>query len=129
MTIRITGGSLLIAIELDGIVRTTTDRSTGCLLCHLNLYTGTGGRVLSFVLSVIVGPLLLEALVKRIKLILIYTTIAFTDKSKYYLVFIKRLTQFKYILNSTINQLVLLIKLLGYYSRLSLVGVSKLYII
>jgi hypothetical protein len=81
------------------------------------------------VLSVIVGPLPLEALVKRVKLILICTTIAFTDKGKCYLVFVKGLTQFKYILNSTINQLVLLIRLLGYYSRPSLVGVSKLYII
>jgi hypothetical protein len=71
----------------------------------------------------------LEALVKRVKLISIYTTIVITDKSKHYLVFIKRLTQFKYILNSTINQLVLLIRLLGYYSRLSLVGISKHYII
>ena len=84
--------------------------------------------MLSSVSSVIVGPLPLEALVKRIELISICTTIAFTDKSKHYLVFIKGLTQFKYILNSTINRLVLLIRLLGYYSRPSLAGVSKLYI-
>jgi hypothetical protein len=58
--------------------------------------------------SVVVGPLPLEALVKRVKLILICTTIAFTDKGKRYLVFVKGLTQFKYILNSTINRLVLL---------------------
>ena len=81
---------------------------TSCLLYYLDLYIDTGGRVLSSILSVIVGPLPLEALVKRVKLILIYTTIAFIDKSKYYLVFIKGLTQFKYILNSTINRLVLL---------------------
>jgi hypothetical protein len=129
LTIRITGGSLLIAIELDGIVRTTTNRSTGCLLYCLDLYIDTGGRVLSSVSSVIVGPLPLEALVKRVELISIYTTIAFIDKGERCLVFVKGLTQFKCILNSTINQLVLLIRLLGYYSRLSLAGVSELYII
>jgi hypothetical protein len=80
-------------------------------------------------LSVMAGPLPLEALVKRVKLISICTTIAFTDKGKRCLVFVKGLTQFKYILNSTINQLVLLIRLLGYYSRPSLAGVSELYII
>ena len=72
------------------------------------MYTGIRDRVLSSVLSVIVSLLLLEALVKRVKLILICTTIAFTDKGKRCLVFIKRLTQFKYILNSTVNQPVLL---------------------
>jgi hypothetical protein len=81
------------------------------------------------VLSIIVGPLPLKALVKRIKLISICVTIAFIDKGKRYLVFIKGLTQFKCILDSTINQPVLLIRLLGYYSRPSLAGVSKLYII
>ena len=60
-------------------------------------------------LSVIVGPLPLKALVKRVKLILICTTIAFTDKGKRRLVFIKGLTQFKYVLNSTVNRPVLLI--------------------
>jgi hypothetical protein len=59
-------------------------------------------------LSIIVGPLPLEALVKRVKLILICTTITFIDKGERCLVFVKGLTQFKYILNSTINQLVLL---------------------
>jgi hypothetical protein len=60
------------------------------------------------VLSVIAGPLPLEALVKRVKLISICATIAFIDKGKRCLVFVKGLTQFKYVLNSTINQLVLL---------------------
>jgi hypothetical protein len=128
LTVRITGGSLLIAIEPDRIVRTTTDRSTGCLLYRPDLCIGTGGRVLSSVSSVIVGPLPLEALVKRVELISICTTIAFTDEGERYLVFVKGLTQFKYILDSTINRLVLLIRLLGYYSRPSLVGVSELYI-
>ena len=59
--------------------------------------------------SVVVGPLSLEALVKRVKLILICTTIAFTDEGKCCLVFVKGLTQFKYILDSTINQPVLLV--------------------
>ena len=54
-------------------------------------------------LSVIVSLLPLEALVKRVKLISIYITIAFTDKGKCCLVFVKRLTQFRYVLNSTIN--------------------------
>jgi hypothetical protein len=80
-------------------------------------------------LSVIVGPLPLKALVKRVELISICTTIAFTDKGKRCLVFVKGLTQFKCILDSTINRLVLLIRLLGYYSRLSPAGVSELYII
>jgi hypothetical protein len=128
LTVRIIGGSLSIAIELDRIIRTTTNRSTGYFLCRLDLYIGTGGRVLSSVSSVIVGPLPLEALVKRVKLISICTTIAFIDKGKRCLVFVKGLTQFKYILDSTINRPVLLIRLLGYYSRLSLAGVSKLYI-
>ena len=78
--------------------------------------------------SVIAGPLPLEALVKRVELILICTTIAFTDEGERCLVFVKGLTQFKYIFDSTINQPVLLIRLLGYYSRPSLAGVSKLYI-
>jgi hypothetical protein len=64
--------------------------------------------VLSSTSSVIVGPLPLEALVKRVKLISICATIAFTDEGKRCLVFVKGLTQFKYILNSTINQPVLL---------------------
>jgi hypothetical protein len=119
--------SLLIAIELDRIIRTTTNRLTSCLLYRPDLCTGTGG--ISSVLSVVVGPLPLEALVKRVKLISICTTIAFTDEGKCCLVFVKGLTQFKCILNSTINRPVLLIRLLGYYNRLSLAGVSKLYII
>jgi hypothetical protein len=81
---------------------------TSYFLYYLDLYIGIGDRVLSSILLVIVGPLSLEALVKRVKLISICTTIAFIDKSKYYLVFIKGLTQFKCILNSTINRLVLL---------------------
>jgi hypothetical protein len=122
LTVRITGRSLLIAIEPDRIIKTTTDQLTSYLLYCPDLCIGIGDRVLSSMSSVIVSPLPLEALV-------ICTTIAFTDKGKRYLVFIKGLTQFKYILNSTINQLVLLIRLLRYYSRLSLVSVSKLYII
>jgi hypothetical protein len=73
------------------------------------LCIGIGGRVLSSVLSVIVGPLPLEALVKRVKLISICATIAFTDEGKRCLVFVKGLTQFKYILNNTVNRPVLLI--------------------
>jgi hypothetical protein len=129
LTVRITGGSSSTAVEPDGIVRTTTDRSTGCLLCRLDLYIGTGGRVLSSVSSVMAGPLPLKALVKRVELISICTTIAFVDKGERCLVFVKGLTQFKYVLDSTINRLVLLIRLLGYYNRPSLVGVSELYII
>jgi hypothetical protein len=53
--------------------------------------------------SVIAGPLPLEALVKRVELISICTTIAFTDEGERCLVFVKGLTRFKYILNSTIN--------------------------
>jgi hypothetical protein len=64
----------------------------------------------------VVGPLPLEALVKRVKLILICATIAFIDKGEYYPVFVKGLTQFKYILNSAVNWLILLIVLLGYYT-------------
>jgi hypothetical protein len=79
--------------------------------------------------SVVVGPLPLEALVKRVKLISICTTIAFTDKGKRCPVFVKGLTQFKYVLDSTINRLVPLMRLLGYYSRPSPAGVSELYII
>jgi hypothetical protein len=71
----------------------------------------------------------LKALVKRNKLISICAIIAFTDKGKRYPVFVKELTLFKYILDSTINRPVLLIRLLGYYSRLSLAGISKLCII
>ena len=117
-----------MAIEPDGIIRTTADRSTSCFLCRPDLCIGTGGRVLSSVSSVIVGPLPLEALIKRVELISICATIAFTDKGERCLVFVKGLTQFKCILDSTINRPVLLIRLLGYYSRPSLVGVSELYI-
>ena len=117
-----------MAIEPDGIVRTTTDQSTGCLLCRPDLCTGTGGRVLSSVSSVMAGPLPLEALVKRVELISICATIAFTDKGERCLVFVKGLTQFKCVLDSTINRPVLLIRLLGYYSRPSPAGVSELYI-
>ena len=85
--------------------------------------------MLSSASSVIVGPLPLEALVKRVKLISICATIAFTDEGKRCPVFVKGLTQFKCVLDSTVNQPVLLIRLLGYYSRPSLAGVSELYII
>jgi hypothetical protein len=71
-----------MAIEPDRIVGTTTDRSTGCFLCRPDLCIDTGGRVLSSVLSVIVGPLPLEALVKRVELISICATIAFADKGE-----------------------------------------------
>ena len=92
LTVRIIGGSLLIAIELDRIIRTITNQLTGYLLYYLDLYISIGDRVLSSISSVIVGPLPLEALVKRVKLILICITIAFTDKGKRCLVFVKRLT-------------------------------------
>jgi hypothetical protein len=74
-------------------------------------------------------PLPLKALVKRGKLISICATIAFTDKGERCPVFVKGLTQFKYILDSAINRPVPLIRLLGYYSRLSPAGISKLCII
>ena len=117
-----------MAIEPDGIVRTTTDQSTGCLLCRPDLCTGTGGRVLSSVSSVMAGPLPLEALVKRVELISICATIAFTDEGERCPVFVKGLTQFKCVLDSAVNRPVPLIRLLGYYSRPSPAGVSELYI-
>ena len=98
-----------MAIEPDGIVRTTTDRSTSCFLCRLDLYIGTGGRVLSSVSSVIVGPLPLEALVKRVELISICATVAFADEGERCPVFVKGLTQFKCVLDSAVNRPVLLI--------------------
>ena len=84
--------------------------------------------MLSSASSVMVGPLPLEALVKRVELILICATIAFTDKGERCPVFVKGLTQFKYVLDSAVNRPVLLMRLLGYYSRPSPAGVSELYI-
>ena len=124
----VTGGSSSTAVEPDGIVGTTADRSTGCFLCRPDLCTGAGGRVLSSVSSVVAGPLPLEALVKRVELISICATVAFTDSGERCLVFVKGLTQFKCVLDSAVNRPVLLIRLLGYYSRPSLAGVSELYI-
>jgi hypothetical protein len=129
LIIRIIGVPLLIAIELNRIVRTTIDWLIDCFLDCSDLWAGIRSSIISLVLSIVVSPLLLKALIKRDKLILIYTIIAFIDKGKRYLVFIKGLTLFKYILDSTINQSVLLIRLLEYYSRLFLAGISKLYII
>jgi hypothetical protein len=62
----------------------------------------------------VASPLPLKALVRRVKLILICATVAFIDEGKRRLVFVKGLTQFKCVLDSTVNQLVLLIRLLGY---------------
>ena len=126
LTIRITGGSLLTAIELDGIVGTTIDRSTDCFLCRPDLYTGVGGR--SSVSSVVIGPLPFKALVKRVELISICATIAFVDEGERCPVFVKGLTQFKCVLDSALNRPVPLMRLLGYYSRPSPAGVSELYI-
>ena len=124
----VTGGSSSTAVEPDGIVGTTADRSTGCFLCRPDLCTGAGGRVLSSASSVVAGPLPLEALVKRVELISICATIAFTDKGERCPVFVKGLTQFKCVLDSAVNRPVPLIRLLGYYSRPSPAGVSELYI-
>lgn len=110
LTVRITGVPSLTAVELNRIVRTTIDWSTGCFLDCPDLWAGTGGSIISLVLSVVAGPLPLKALVKRVKLILISATIAFTDKGKRCLVFVKGLTQFKCVLNSTIDQPVPLIE-------------------
>ena len=65
--------------------------------------------MLSSASSVVAGPLPLEALVKRVKLISICTTVAFVDKGERRPVFVKGLTQFKYVLNSAVNRPVLLI--------------------
>jgi hypothetical protein len=81
-----------MTIELDKIFRTTIDLLIGCFLDRPNLLIGIRGGAISLVLFIVVGPLPLKALVKRVELISIYTTIAFTDKGKYCLVFIKRLT-------------------------------------
>ena len=124
----VTGGSSSTAVEPDGIVGTTADRSTSCFLCRPDLCTGVRGRVLSSTSSVVAGPLPLEALVKRVELISICATVAFTDEGKRCPVFVKGLTQFKCILDSAVNRPVLLMKLLGYYSRPSPAGVSELYI-
>ena len=105
----VTGGSSLTAIEPDRIVRTTADRSTSCFLYCLDLCTGVGGRVLSSVSSVVAGPLPLEALVKRVKLISICATVAFADEGERCPVFVKGLTQFKCVLDSAVNRPVPLI--------------------
>ena len=102
----VTGGSSSTAIEPDGIVGTTTDRSTGCFLCP-DLCTGAGG--ISSASSVVAGPLPLEALVKRVKLISICATVAFADEGERCPVFVKGLTQFKCVLDSAINRPVPLI--------------------
>jgi hypothetical protein len=119
---------LSTTIELDGMFRTAVDLLIGYFLDRPDLLMGIGGGAISLVLSVVVGPLPLEALVKRVELISICATIAFADKGEYYPVFVKGLTRFKYILDSAVNRLVPLIRLLGYYNRLSLVGVSELCI-
>ena len=103
------GGSSSTAIEPDRIVRTTTNRSTSCFLCRPDLCTDTGGRVLSSASSVIAGPLPLEALVKRVELISICATVAFADEGERRPVFVKGLTQFKYVLDSAVNRPVPLI--------------------
>jgi hypothetical protein len=101
------GGSLSTALEPDGIIRTAVDRSTGCFLDRPDLGTGTGG--IYSVSSVVAGPLPLEALVKRVELISICATIAFTDEGECCPVFVKGLTQFKCILDSAVNRPVPLI--------------------
>ena len=65
--------------------------------------------MLSSASSVVAGPLPLEALVKRVELISICATVAFADEGELCPVFVKGLTQFKYVLDSTVNQPVLLI--------------------
>jgi hypothetical protein len=83
---------LLTTIELDGIFRTAVDLLTGYFLDCPDLLIGIGGGAISLVLSIVVGPLPLEALVKRVELISICTTIAFANKGEYCPVFIKGLT-------------------------------------
>jgi hypothetical protein len=83
---------LLTTIELDKIFRTALFFLTSCFLECLDFKKGAGKGATSLVSSVVVGPLPLKALVKRVKLILIYTTIAFADKGKRCLVFVKGLT-------------------------------------
>jgi hypothetical protein len=119
---------LSTTIEPDGIFGTTLFFSTGCFLKRLDFKRGAGGGATSSVSSVVAGPLPLEALVKRVKLISICTTIAFANKGERCPVFVKGLTRFKCVLNSTVNRLVPLIGLLGYCNRLSPVGVSELCI-
>jgi hypothetical protein len=81
-----------MTIELDGIFRTTIDLLTGYFLDCPDLLIGIRGSAISLVLSIVAGPLPLEALVKRVELISIYTTIAFADKGECRLVFVKGLT-------------------------------------
>jgi hypothetical protein len=131
---------LLTALELDRFVGTaislclslTVTLTSLVSYCHINrldlLQAGAGSTPSLISSTVVAGPLPLEALVKRVKLISIYTTIAFADKGKYCPVFVKGLTRFKCVLDSTVNRPVLLIGLLGYCNRPSLVGVSKLCI-
>jgi hypothetical protein len=76
---------------------------------------------------VVAGPLPLEALVKRVELISICTTVAFAYKGGRCPIFVKGLTQSKCTLDSSINQPVSLIGL-GYYNRPSPAGVSELCI-
>jgi hypothetical protein len=89
---------------------------------------GTGGGAISLALSVVAGPLPLEALVKRVELISICATIAFADEGERCPVFVKGLTRFKCVLDSAVNRPVPLIGLLGYCNRPSPAGASELCI-
>ena len=79
-------------------------------------------------LSIVAGPLPLEALVKRVELISICATIAFADEGERCPVFVKGLTRFKCVLDSAVNRPVPLIGLLGYCNRPSPAGASELCI-
>ena len=83
---------LLTTIELDKIFRTALFFLTSCFLECLDFKKGAGKGATSLVSSIVAGPLPLEALVKRVELISICTTIAFVDKGEHYLVFVKGLT-------------------------------------
>jgi hypothetical protein len=82
----------LTTIELGRIFKTTIFFLISYFLERLDFKRGAGRGAMSLVLSIVVGPSPLEALVKRVELILTYTTIAFIDKGEYCLVFVKGLT-------------------------------------
>lgn len=102
--------------------------STGCFLERPDFKGGAGVGAAPSVSSVVAGPLPLEALVKRVKLISICATIAFADEGERRPVFVKGLTRFKCVLDSAVNRPVPLIGLLGYCNRPSPAGVSELCI-
>ena len=73
---------LLTTIELDKIFRTALFFLTSCFLECLDFKKGAGKGATSLVSSVVVGPLPLKALVKRVELISICATVAFADEGE-----------------------------------------------